>query len=75
MFLAINSITYDKNKYYDKIKSLNKKSDKPLEVKIFKVQTDNEKELLKYLSPRYYSIFKNIKNGKSNTITEDDLLR
>lgn len=75
MFLAINSITSDKNKYYDKIKSLNKKSDKPLEVKIFKVQTDNEKELLKYLSPRYYSIFKNIKNGKSNTITEDDLLR
>ena len=36
------------NKYYDNIKSLNKKSDKPLEVKIFKVQTDNEQELLKY---------------------------
>lgn len=75
VFLTINSITSDKNKYFDKIKSLNKKVLKPIEIKTFKVSTNNEKELIKYLDASYISVFENNIDGKITTIHEDDLLK
>ena len=75
MFLTINSITCDRNNYFDKIKSLNKKASKPMEIKTFKVSTHNEKELIKYLDPSYISIFENEIDGKITTIHENDLLK
>ena len=75
MFLLVNAITSDKNIYFDKIKSLNKNNDKPIEVKVFKVSTHNKKELVKYLNPYYFSVFKNELDGKTETINETDLLK
>ena len=75
IFLTLNCITLDKNKYYDKIKSLNKNVSKPLEVKVFKVSCENEKELIKYISPHYFSVFENSVGGKTKIIREDDLLK
>lgn len=73
IFLTINSINCDKNIYFDKIQSLNKKMNKPVEVKVFKVNCENTKELIKYLNPHYYSIFQISVNNKSKTIEEKDL--
>ena len=74
-FLAINTISSDKNNYYDRIKSLNKKDNNPMEIKTFRVKINNKNELIKYLNPRYYSIFESVEDGKTRIITEDDLLK
>lgn len=76
MFLAINGIFCDKNKYYDKVQMLNKKTSKlPLEVKTFRVAEDNEKNLIKYINKNYITIFENEKDGKVKIIREEDLLK
>lgn len=75
MFLTINTITTDTNKYFDKIKTLNKKQDKPLEIKTFRVYENNKSQLLKYLSKDYISIFENNNNGEIEIIKEEDLLK
>jgi len=74
IFMAINSISYDKNTYFDKVYSLNKKpSKKPLEVRFFRVIDMNRSNLIKYINPHYYSIFEYYENGKLIRIEEDDL--
>lgn len=76
IFLAINSIVSDRNKYYDKVQTLNKKISKtPLEVKVFRVSEKNEKNLIKYINKNYISVFENEKDGKVYTIKEEDLLK
>ena len=75
VFLTINTITTDTNKYFDKIKTLNKKQEKPLEIKTFRVSANNKSQLLKYLSKDYISIFENNNNGKIEIIKEEDLLK
>lgn len=76
LFLTINGIFCDKNQYYDKIKSLNKsKLEKPIEIKVFRVAEENEKNLIKYIHKDYISIFENEKDGKVYTIREEDLLK
>lgn len=74
MFLCINSIVSDNNKYYSKILTYKKDFNKPLEIKEFIVSTDNKFELLKYLSPHYYSIFIIKENGCVKKIEESELV-
>lgn len=75
VFLILNSITCDKNKYYDKIQTFNKKQKEPMEVKVFRVSVENKKQLIKYLSPSYISIFENNCNGKQEIVREEDLIK
>ena len=73
-FMFMNSITYSKNTYFDKIQCLNKTNTKPLEVKTFRVKTTSKKELLRFLNPHYYSIFE-VDNGENIiTIEESDII-
>ena len=74
IFLIMNAFSYDKNTYFDKISCLNKCRDKPLEVKVFKVNTSDKSLLIKYLNPHYYSIFEVQESGKSKVIEEKELL-
>lgn len=75
VFLALNSIYNDNNLYNDKVKCFSKKTDKPIEIKNFWVSNYNSKyDLIRYLSPNYYSIFEVKKDGGVCKITEDDLL-
>lgn len=73
MFLIINNFTCKRNKYYDKIQTLQKSKNKPIEIKVFKVHEENKKHLIKYLNPNYISVFKNEIDGKIETINEEDL--
>jgi len=75
VFLTINSIIHDNNKYYSKIVALNKDFKKPLEIKEFIVNTDDKLQLLKYLSPHYYSIFIYKKGIKLQRIEESELIK
>ena len=75
VFLILNIITCDKNKYYDKIQTFNKKQKEPMEVKVFRVSVENKKQLIKYLSPSYISIFENNCNGKQEIVREEDLTK
>ena len=74
IFLIMNAFSYDKNTYFDKISCLNKSQDKPLEVKIFKVNTSNKSLLVKYLNPHYYSIFEVQESSGTKVIEEKDLI-
>lgn len=74
-FLTINGVNSSKSKYFDKVSALNKKLDKPLEVKVFKVADMDKSTLIKNLSPHYYSVFQlTDENGKVQEIEEKDLL-
>jgi len=75
IFLTITCIHYDKNLNIQLIKSLTKTTDKKYEVKIFKVDSFNKVQMLKLLSPNYYSIFIKFSNGEKRMILEDDLLK
>ena len=74
LFLTINSISCDRNNYYNQINALNKKYEKPVEIKTFVVKGLRRGELIKYLSPHYYSIFEYYDNGNKYIISEDDLM-
>ena len=71
----LNSITQDKSKYYNQLDSVNKRYEKPIEIKVFKVTEFNEKKLIKYLSPKYYSVFKCEQDGVEKYIEESDLIK
>jgi len=73
-FMFINSISYERNTYFDKISCLTKSSDKPIEVKVFKVDTINKTNLMKVLSPHYYSIFEITDGDNKRIVEEKDLL-
>ena len=73
MFLAINGIYSDKNKYYNSIDAINKRMDKNYEIKIFKVSSLNKADLVKRLSPAYYSVFVYSDGKKNKIINEQDL--
>ena len=75
IFLVINSFTSERNEYFDKIKSLQKSTTKPMEIKVFKVSVENKNELVKFLNPHYYSVFENHKNDKVEIINEEDLYK
>lgn len=72
-FMFINSISCDKNVYFDKISCLNKNTTKPIEVKVFKVHSDNKADLIKLLNPHYYSIFEIGHEDNKKIIEEKDL--
>jgi stage IV sporulation protein FB len=75
MFLSINGIIFDNNKYYEKIKAFNKTSDKPCEIKVFKVNNFDKTSLIKYVSPQYFSIFIKDNNGEKDVLNEDQLFK
>lgn len=75
LFLAINGIISDRNKYFEKVRIYGKQYNKPLEVKVFRINEFNKIKMLKYLSPHYYSIFEYVNNGKIERIEEDILLK
>lgn len=74
LFLSLNSVLSDKNDYFERIKAYNKNLDTPCEVKVFKINSLDKKEMLKCLSPNYYSIFITTKEN-NKIIREDDLLK
>lgn len=74
-FLTINAIAHDNNKYYSKVSAFNKEYSKPLEIREFIVCTGDKVELLKYLSPHYYSVFIVKNKGENKRIEECDLLK
>lgn len=74
IFMTINSIPHDNNRYYAKSLSYNKNYEKPIEIKEFYVNTNDKTKLLKHISPHYYSVFI-VKNGnKFYRLEEKDLL-
>lgn len=75
LFLAMNSITHDNYEYFDKMRKLNKNINKPLEVKVFRINNLNKKELLNTLSPHYYSVFEYVKDDKVIRFNEDEILK
>ena len=74
MFMTLNPIFYDKNIYYNKIHSLDKKCSIPREVKTFRVYKMDRNKLYKYLSPHYYSRFEMYDGDVIKIIDEKDLL-
>lgn len=74
MFLTINSIVHDNNRYYSKIMVFNKNTNKPVEIKEFIVDTEDKFKLLKLLSPHYYSVFYYKKGFNFIKIEEKDLI-
>ena len=74
-FLIMNSFSYKNDIYKIKIDSLNKKINKPIEIKTFRVSTLNKKILISYLSPHYISIFEYDDGQNLIQISEDDLLK
>lgn len=75
IFFITNSIMHSNEKYYNYIDSFNKNYEKPVEIKIFKVNNLNKANLIKYLSPKYYSIFQLNKNDKVVQVEENDLIK
>ena len=75
IFVTFTSIYYDKNMDYQIIKSLTKTTNEKYEVRLFKVDDCNKVDMLKHLSPNYYSIFIKVNNGEKRMILEDDLLK
>lgn len=73
-FMFINSISCDRNNYFDKISCLNKNLTKPIEVKLFKVNDSNKVNLIKLLNPHYYSVFEICDGDNKRIIEENDLL-
>lgn len=75
LFFALNSIMNDKSVYFDRIKAYNKSSKKVQEVKVFKVDNMDKSQMLKYISPNYYTIFIRNDGNKQVIIDEEDLLK
>ncbi|MBE5757537.1 MAG: hypothetical protein E7345_01220 [Clostridiales bacterium] len=75
LFMMLNGFSCDTSIYKEKISSLSKSTGTPLEVKTFVVKGEIEKiQLVKYLSPHYYSVFEIKNKGEFIKITEDELL-
>jgi len=75
LFLAINSIVSDTGKCEERLRAINKKKGKVMEVKIFKVDSADKREVLRCISPVYYSLFLvDTKSGKKIKSEEDILL-
>ena len=74
-FLVLNGVASSKSAYNTAIKTINKSYIKPMEVKVFKVKDIQKSQLIKYLSPHYYSIFE-VGEGKDKfRIEEKDLIK
>lgn len=74
MFMTINSIIHDNNRYYSSVMVFNKDLRKPLEIRKFIVDTDDKVQLLKLLSPHYYSVFIYKTDTNYRRIEESDLI-
>lgn len=74
LFLMMNGVLCGNNYYISRMQAYNKKNSSPIEVKVFKVTNLNKSQLLKYLSPHYYSIFELTNGEKSERVEEKDLL-
>lgn len=73
IFLTLNSTaSISQNYVVDSL--IGKKYNKPMEIKKYRVKNLDNRELLKYISPRYYTIFEVERSGKTITIEEKDLL-
>ena len=73
IFLILNSTMSSANDYVKSVNSFTKKYSKPVEVKVFKVRDINRSQMIKYLSPHYYSIFEIDGEGKQIRVEEKDL--
>lgn len=73
VFLILNSTGYKVHKYANMLDVIDKKYNTPMEVKTFRVNRLNKRELIKYLSPHYYSIFEIEYGEYIKTIEERDL--
>ena len=65
----------DKSVYFDRIKAYNKSGKKVQEVKVFKVDNMDKSQMLKHISPNYYTIFIRNNGNKQVIINEEDLLK
>lgn len=74
LFLVMNGVLGKSNHYLSRIEAYNKKYSSPIEVKVFKVSSVNKTQLLKYLSPHYYSIFELSDGERFERVEEKDLL-
>lgn len=73
IFLTLNSTGYISQNYLiDGL--INKKYNRPLEIKKYKVKGLEDRELIKYISPNYYSIFEVERGERIIIIEEKDLL-
>lgn len=72
-FLVLNGVASSGNVYNTAIKTINKSYTKPVEVKVFKVEDISKPQLIKYLSPHYYSVFEMEEDGQKSRIEEKDL--
>lgn len=75
IFMFANTIAFDRNSYFDKINSINKNNQKPVEVKVFRMNNYDKYNMIRCLSPHYYSIFEIENKGKIETIEEKDLVK
>lgn len=74
LFLVMNGVVENSNYYENRMEAYNKSFSSPIEVKVFKVNTLNKSQLLKYLSPHYYSIFEMSDGERFKRVEEKDLL-
>lgn len=74
VFLVMNGTLSKSDPYVSKIEAYNKRYSKPVEVKVFKVASLNKNQLLKYLSPHYYSVFEITNDERIERVEEKDLL-
>ncbi len=73
IFLTLNSTaSISQNYVIDGL--FGKKYNKPMEIKKYKVKNLDNRELLKYISPHYYTIFEVERSGRTIIIEEKDLL-
>lgn len=72
-FLVLNGVASSQSAYNSVVKTFSKTYSKPIEVKVFKVDEIQKKQLIKYLSPHYYSIFEVGEGTKKTRIEEKDL--
>ena len=73
VFLTLNS-TASISQNYVIVGLISKKYNKPMEIKKYRVKNLEDRELLKYISPHYYTIFEVERCGRTITIEEKDLL-
>lgn len=74
LFLCLNSIAGDRGDFFEKAKAFNKGQNTLHEVKVFKAVNVDRLEMLKNISPNYYSIFLIKENGQDKVINEDEIL-
>ena len=75
LFMSMNSILSDKSTYFERAKAYNKSGDNILEVKVFKVNNFEKRELLKCISPNYYSVFISEDGNKQKIVKEEEIFK